>query len=70
MGATEPGQMVTAKNISSLPAGSVVRNGDGTRIIHLHDDLWLWCSDNAHTYDRVENLAWRLDENSSVCHMA
>lgn len=69
MGATAPGQSVTSENVHLLPAGSVVRNSDGSRLIHLHGDLWLWCSDCAWTYDRVERLAWRLDGNSVACHI-
>ena len=44
MGATEPGQIVTPENVHFLPPGSVVRIHDesGSRMIHLHDDLWLW----------------------------
>lgn len=70
LGGTEPNQRVTADNIHELPAGSVVRNGDGSRLIHLHDKIWLWCCDCAWTYDRIENLAHRLDENSVACHIA
>jgi hypothetical protein len=70
MGATEPGQRVTHRNGSRLPPGSVVRNGDGSRIIHLHDDLWLWCKDGAWCYDRWENLAWRLNKQAVACHVA
>lgn len=69
MGATESGQQVTAENIHELPPGSVVRNGDGSRHIHLHDGLWLWCCDHAWTYDRVENLTYRLDKKSVLCHL-
>ena len=70
MGATEPGQKVTPENITELPIGSVVRNGDGSRLIHLHDDLWLWCIDCAWTYDNIENLSYRLDDHSVACHVA
>jgi hypothetical protein len=69
MGTTEPGQRVTAANVAQLPPGSVVRNGDGSRLIHLHDGLWLWCYGYAWTYDRIEYLARRLDEKSVVCHV-
>lgn len=69
MGATEPGQRVTIQNAAQLPPGSVVRNGDGSRLIHLHDGLWLWCCDCAWTYDRIENLARRLDKQSVACHI-
>jgi hypothetical protein len=70
MGGTESGQKVNAENIHFLPPGSVVRLGDNTRVIHLHDDLWLVCNDGMHCYDRVENLAWRLDDTAEVCHLA
>ena len=70
MGATEPGQKVTPENVHKLPPGSVVQNMDGSRLIHLHDDLWLWCNDCAHTYDRIENLLHRLGKNSVACHVA
>lgn len=69
LGATLPGQRVTPENVGQLPAGSVVRIGDGSRLIHLHDGLWLWCRDGAWTYDRVERLTWRLDGKSVLCHM-
>ena len=69
MGGTQPGQKVTRQNIKELPPGSVVRNGDGSRIIHLHDDIWLWCKDGAWCYDKVEYLSWRLDEKSVLCHI-
>lgn len=70
IGWTKPGQKVTKDNVAELPPGSVVRIGDGSRLIHLHDSLWLWCCDHAWTYDRVENLAWRLDEKSVACHVS
>ncbi len=69
MGATEPGQRVTAQNVEQLPPGSVVRIGDGSRIIHLHDDVWLWCNHTSWVYDHVEKLTWRLDNRSVVCHI-
>jgi hypothetical protein len=69
MGATEPGQEVTAENVGELPPGSVVRIKDGSRLIHLHDDLWLWCCDCAWCYDRVERHAWRLKEGATLCHV-
>jgi hypothetical protein len=69
-GATEPGQKVTSENIHFLPPGSVVRMSDSTRVIHLHDDLWLVCNDGMYCYDRIENLAWRLDNTAVVCHLA
>lgn len=68
MGSTEPGQQVTADNIHLLPPGSVVKNQDGSRIIHLHDDLWLWIDTNAWLYDNVEHMKSRLD-NATVCHL-
>ena len=71
MGATEPGQIVTPENVHFLPPGSVVRIHDesGSRMIHLHDDLWLWCNDTVHVYDRVENLLWRLQPEAVLCHI-
>lgn len=69
-GATEPGQRVTRDNIAELPPGSVVRNSDGSRLIHLHDGLWLWCCDNSWCYDRIDNLKRRLDAKSVACHVA
>ncbi len=70
LGATESGQKVTPENMTQLPPGSVVRNGDGSRLIRLHDELWLWCSDHAWTYDRAEHLSWHLDSKSVACHIA
>lgn len=68
LGATESGQRVTAQNINELPAGGVIRNGDGSRIIHLHDDLWLHCSDISWCYDRVAGMHRYLDKQSTLCH--
>ena len=45
MGFTESGQRVTADNAHFLPPGSVVRLDAGGRLIHLHDGLWLYCTD-------------------------
>ena len=70
MGATEPGQRVTPENVTQLPPGSVVRIGDGSRLIHLHDGIWLWCCNHAWQYDRIEGLLWRLDKTSVACHIA
>jgi len=68
MGATAPGQIVTKQNVHYLPAGSVVRlDDDGGRLIHLHDSLWLWCTDHAHCYDRLDGMAWRLP--GVLCHL-
>lgn len=69
MGVTKPGQMVTPENIAELPAGSVIRNGDGSRIIHLHDRTWLWCCDHAWYYDNVDHMKSKLDERSVACHI-
>ena len=69
MGATEPGQRVTAANVGELPPGSVVRLEDGSRLIHLHDDIWLWCNDHAWTYDRVEWLKHRLGDHATLRHL-
>lgn len=70
MGGTESGQRVTANNASNLPAGSVVRLGNGSRLIRLHDDLWLYCNDHIHCYDRLDNLKWRIDREATACHVA
>lgn len=67
MGSTECGQRVTQHNVRQLPPGSVVRLDDGGRLIHLHDEVWLYCSDCAHCYDRIENLKWRLP--GELCHL-
>lgn len=69
LGSTAPNQRVTPKNVHQLPPGSVVRLGDGSRLIHLHDTLWLWCCDNAHCYDRIEMHLWRIDRNAELCHL-
>ena len=69
LGGTEH-QKVTPENIHELPPGSVVVNGkDSSRFIHLHDDLWLWCSNGAHCYDRIENLLYHLDKDAYTCHI-
>lgn len=68
LGATESNQKVTRLNISQLPSGSVVRNLDGSRIIHLHDDLWLWCCDGSWCYDNIERLKDKLGIGSVLCH--
>jgi hypothetical protein len=70
MGSTEPGQKVTKKNVHLLPPGSVVRLGDGSRLIHLHDTIWLWCNDHAWCYDRIAHLSYHIDRNAEVCHVA
>jgi hypothetical protein len=67
MGATEPGQVVTRSNAKKLPPGSVVRLKDGDRLIHLHDDVWLWCCDSGWCYDHIEHLDWRLP--GKLCHI-
>lgn len=69
MGATESGQKVTPENIHELPPGSVVRLMDGGRIIHLHDDVWLWCSEPAWTYGRVDDMKERLGDDAVLCHI-
>lgn len=70
MGSTEPGQRVTKENAGELPGGSVVRLGDGSRLIRLDGDMWLWCCDSGWCYDRIENLAWRIDSKAVACHVA
>jgi len=69
LGSTAPGQKVTHDNVAELPPGSVVRLADGSRIIHLHDETWLWCCDHAHLYDKIERFSWRLDDGAELCHM-
>lgn len=69
-GATAPGQRVTKQNVRELPCGSVVKLGDGSRLIRLHDDVWLWCRDGAHCYSGIEHLESRLDKDAVVCHLA
>lgn len=66
-GYTEPGQEVTKENAHHLPAGSVVLLKDDSRLIHLHDDLWLWCCDGGWCYDRLQWLSWRLP--GTLCHI-
>lgn len=68
LGGTEPGQRVTPDNIHYLPPGAVIRNGDQSRIIHLHGELWLWCCDGAHVYDDVDRMKGHLDKDSVLCH--
>lgn len=68
MGATQPGQRVTRENIHELPPGSVVNNGDGSRLIHLHDGLWLYCCDMAHHYDRLDHMLHHLSKDAMLCH--
>ena len=67
MGFTESGQRVTADNAHFLPAGSVVRLDDGGRLIHLHDGLWLYCTDCSWCYDRIEHHLRRLP--GTLCHI-
>ena len=67
LGGTAPGQIVTKDNVTQLPAGSVVRLDEGGRLIHLHDEVWLFCTDNVYCYDRVGNLLHRLP--GILCHI-
>jgi len=69
LGSTEPGQRVTQDNLHTLPCGSVVRNGDGSIIIHLHDNLWYWRGNNSWLYDDVARMKSRLDDSSVACHI-
>ena len=69
MGNTEPGQMVTPENIHELPPGSVVRIRDGSRLIHLHDDLWLWCCDAVWRYGRLSDHLHCLSRGAVLCHI-
>ena len=68
-GSTEPNQKVTSKNVHFLPPGSVVMLKDCSRLIHLHDLLWLWCCDCAHCYDNIDNLMWKLKDGATLCHI-
>lgn len=70
MGATKENQNVTITNIHLLPPGSVVRNIDGSRIIHLHDNTWLYCSDNAWQYGFLGTIVHWLDEGAVLCHLS
>lgn len=67
MGFTESGQRVTADNAHFLPPGSVVRLDAGGRLIHLHDGLWLYCTDCSWCYDRIEHHLRRLP--GTLCHI-
>ncbi len=68
LGATEPGQRVTAENVSLLPPGSVVRlDADNGILVHLHDDIWYWNHGCAWCYDRVERFHNRLP--GTLCHL-
>jgi hypothetical protein len=67
LGATESGQRVTADNAHKLPAGSVVRLDSGGRLIHLHDTLWLYCTDNSWCYAPIEQHKHRLP--GTLCHI-
>lgn len=67
LGATEPGQVVTKENAHHLPPGSVVQLPGVARLIHLHDDLWLRCSDSSHCYDWLEGHLNYLP--GTLCHI-
>lgn len=67
MGGTEPGQEVTEENAHHLPPGSVVRCDSGGRLIHLHDNLWLYCSDGCWCYDRISSMDRYLP--GILCHL-
>lgn len=67
MGFTESGQRVTADNAHFLPPGSVIRLDAGGRLIHLHDGLWLYCTDCSWCYDRIEHHLRRLP--GTLCHI-
>lgn len=67
LGATEPGQRVTAENIHFLPPGSVVRLNDSDGVvIHLHDGLWYYRSGCAWCYDDVNRMKNYLP--GILCH--
>ncbi len=66
MGATDPGQVVTKDNVKELPPGSVVRLDSDGRLIHLHDDLWLYCTDSSWCYDTINHLDHYLP--GTLCH--
>ena len=67
MGATESGQRVTRENAHHLPPGSVVRLDSGGRLIHLHDGLWLYCTDCSWCYDGLDRHLTRLP--GTLCHI-
>jgi hypothetical protein len=67
LGGTKQGQKVTKKNAHELPPGSVIRLDDVGRLIHLHEGLWLYCTDNSHHYDRLDNLLYHLP--GTLCHI-
>lgn len=70
MGGTAPGQKVTRHNVHYLPPRSVVDIGDGSRLIHLHGDVWLWINNGMWIYDSIGNLAARLDDESFAGHVS
>jgi hypothetical protein len=66
------GQQVTADNVHLLPPGSVVGKKDGTRLIHLHGNLWLCCKGTKYecdVYDRLERFVKLLGDESVICHI-
>lgn len=68
LGATQPGQVVTAENAHFLPPGSVVRfAGDDAVLIHLHEGLWYRRSGCSWCYDRLERF--HRDLPGVLCHM-
>ena len=66
-GATDCGQKVTRENAHHLPPGSVVRLDGGGRLIHLHDGLWLYCTDCSWCYDNLKRHLTRLP--GTLCHI-
>ncbi len=66
MGFAKENQEVIEDNVHHLLAGSVVRLKEGGRLIHLHDDLWLYCTDNCWCYDNIEHLKRYLP--GTLCH--
>jgi len=68
MGATQPGQKVTSKNIKELPPGSVVILKPTGWLIHLHDNLWFWTNECSWCYDRVDRWFDWL-EGATLSHL-
>lgn len=70
LGATEEGQHVDEYNIQHIPPGSVIKDWTtGSRIIHLHDGLWLYITDCSWCYDRVDRMKNYLTPTCTVEHL-
>ena len=68
-GSTEPGQIVTTKNIHELPPGSVVCLSDGSKLIYLHDDLWLWQAECIYCYSKIDTFLDKLYSKATLEHI-